>query len=87
MSERRQDYEHGYTCSEVVEIAAEYVDGALTGDEMTRFELHLNFCDGCFTFIDQIRTAAAMAARVSEEQLPDETRTKLIAAFRDWKRE
>ena len=81
------EYEHGYTCKEVVELATDYADGAMTPPQMTQFEMHLNFCDGCFTFVEQIRTTAAVAGRLSEEEIPAETRTKLIAAFRDWKRE
>ena len=87
MAEPTQEFEHGYTCKEVIDIAAEYVEGAMTTSQLTRFELHLNFCDGCFTFVDQIRATAAMAGRLSEEQIPDDTKAKLLAAFRDWNRE
>ncbi|HSC91495.1 MAG TPA: zf-HC2 domain-containing protein [Gaiellaceae bacterium] len=85
MAEPRGEHEHGYTCKEVVELAADYVEGAMPPDLTTRFELHLNFCDGCFTFIDQIRATAAVAGRLAEEEVPEETRAKLLAAFRDWK--
>jgi hypothetical protein len=85
MADPTREHEHGYTCKEVVELATEYVEGAMTADQMTQFELHLNFCDGCFTFIDQIRSTAALAGRLSEEQLSDETKARLVAAFRDWK--
>jgi hypothetical protein len=87
MAEPTGKFEHGYTCSEVVDLAAEYAEGAMTADQMTRFELHLNFCDGCVTFVDQIRETAALAGRLSEEQIPDDTKAKLLAAFRDWSRE
>jgi hypothetical protein len=87
MAEPTQEFEHGYTCVEVVELAAEYVDGAMTPAQMTRFEMHLNFCDGCYTFVDQIRSTAAMAGRLTEEKIPEETKAKLLAAFRDWTRE
>ena len=79
--------EHGYTCREVVELATEYVEGELTADQATAFEVHLNFCEGCTTFLDQIRETAASARRLSEEQVPEELRAKLIDAFRDWSRE
>jgi predicted anti-sigma-YlaC factor YlaD len=87
MAEPTLEFEHGYTCSQVVELATEYVEGAMTPSQMTRFEMHLNFCDGCYTFVDQIRATAAMAGRLTEEQIPEETKTKLLAAFRDWTRE
>jgi predicted anti-sigma-YlaC factor YlaD len=87
MAEPTLEFEHGYTCSQVVELATEYVEGAMTPSQMTRFEMHLNFCDGCYTFVDQIRATAAMAGRLTEEQIPEETKAKLLAAFRDWTRE
>jgi len=86
MAEPRRDFVPGYACQEVVELATEYLEGTMTPQEMTRFELHLNFCDGCFSFVDQVRTTAAMARVLSEEEIPDETKAKLLAAFRDWKR-
>jgi hypothetical protein len=46
--------------------------------------MHLNFCDGCFTFIDQINATAALAGHLHEEQIADDTKAKLLAAFRDW---
>ena len=85
MAEPLRTHEHGYTCDQVVELATEYVEGAMTGAQMTQFELHLNFCDGCYTFIDQIRATAEMAGRLSEEQVPEETKARLLAAFRDWR--
>lgn len=78
---------HGYACREVVELVSEYLEGALAPEQMTRFELHLNLCDGCFSFVEQVRATAAMAGRLSEDQIPDEMKSKLLAAFRDWDRE
>jgi predicted anti-sigma-YlaC factor YlaD len=79
--------EHGYACSEVVELVSEYLEGAMTPEQMTRFELHLNLCDGCFSFVEQVRTTATMAGRLSEDQIPDEMKSKLLTAFRDWGRD
>jgi anti-sigma factor RsiW len=87
MTEPLRVYEHGYTCSQVVELATDYVEGAMPAEHRTHFEMHLNFCDGCFTFIDQIRATAATAGRLSEEQVPEEIKGKLLAAFREWRRE
>jgi len=86
MLEPTREFEHGYTCTQVVELATEYVEGAMPAELVEPFEMHLNFCDGCFTFIEQIRTTAQLGARVSEEQVPDEVKVKLMTAFRDWQR-
>ena len=61
-----------YTCQEVVELATDYLEGAMTRAQMTAFELHLNFCDGCVSFVDQVRTTPTMARGLSEEQIPEE---------------
>lgn len=87
MAEPTHEFEHGYTCKEVVELATDFTEGALTESQMSRFEMHLNFCDGCFTFVDQIRSTAAMAGELSEEQIPEDTKAKLLQAFRDWEPE
>ena len=76
--------EQGYACREVVELVSEYLEGAMTPEQMTRFELHLNLCDGCVSFVEQVRMTTAMAGRLSEDQIPDEMKSKLLAAFRDW---
>jgi putative zinc finger protein len=86
MAEPLGVHEHGYTCREVVDLAAEFVEGAMPAPEATLFEMHLNFCDGCFTFIDQIRKTATLSARVAEDSLPEALKVELLQAFRDWKR-
>ena len=78
--------EHGYSCQEVVELASEYLEGAMSTEQMTRFELHLNLCDGCSGFVEQVRATVAMARVLPEEEIPDDLRGRLLAAFRDWTR-
>jgi predicted anti-sigma-YlaC factor YlaD len=78
-------HEHGYTCRQIVDLAAEYLEGALPSDESTLFELHLDSCEGCFTFVNQIRDTAGLAAQVEHDTLPETLRADLLQAFRDWK--
>jgi len=85
MADPHREHEHGYTCREVVELATEYVEGALTAEQATLFEFHLNFCDGCSTFIAQIRATTRTAGALSEELVPEATRARLVEAFRDWR--
>jgi hypothetical protein len=76
-----------YTCQEVVGLASEYLEGAMTPAQMTAFELHLNFCDGCFRFLDQVRTTAGMARVLPEGEIPEEIKFELLQVFNDWKGE
>jgi anti-sigma factor RsiW len=73
------------SCQEVVELVTGYLDGALTGDEASLFEQHLNFCDGCIWYVDQIRTTVDAVGEVREEDISPEAKSRLMAAFRDWK--
>jgi anti-sigma factor RsiW len=75
----------GISCREVVEIVTDYLDGALPPEVVARLEEHLDACDPCKVYIDQIRqTARAAAAAEAElEQRPD--REALLAAFRDFR--
>jgi anti-sigma factor RsiW len=74
------------SCQEVVELVTDYLEGALPADEAAVFEQHLNFCDGCVWYVDQLRTTIETLGRVEEEDVPPETRDRLMTAFRDWKR-
>jgi anti-sigma factor RsiW len=74
------------SCQEVVELVTDYVEGALDADETSLFEQHLNFCDGCVWYVDEMRTTIATVGRVEEEEVPPDARDRLMAAFRDWKR-
>jgi Putative zinc-finger len=74
------------TCQEVVELVTEYFDRSLSEDDAELFEQHLNFCEGCDWYVDQMRTTVASVGRIREEDVPPETRERLLAAFRDWKR-
>jgi predicted anti-sigma-YlaC factor YlaD len=74
------------TCREVVETVTEYFDGTLAAEHAELFEQHLNFCEGCDWYVDQMRTTAETVGRVREEDIPPEARERLLSAFRDWKR-
>jgi anti-sigma factor RsiW len=80
--------EHGphITCQEVVELITDYLEAALSADEAALFEQHINFCEGCVWYVQQMRTTIRTVGRASPPPLPDETRDQLLTVFRDWKR-
>jgi predicted anti-sigma-YlaC factor YlaD len=71
------------TCREVVELVTDYLEGALASEEAAVFEQHLNFCDGCEWYVDQMRTTIATVGRIEEADVPPAMRARLLAAFRD----
>ena len=74
------------SCQEVVELVTDYLEGALPAEEATLFEQHVNFCDGCEWYLDQMRATIATLGRLGEEDVPTEARDRLLTAFRDWRR-
>ena len=74
------------TCQEVVELVTDYLETALPADEAALFEQHLNFCDGCVWYLDQMRATVTTVGRLREQDVPAETREWLMTAFREWKR-
>ena len=74
------------TCQEVVELVTDYLEGALPADETSLFEQHIDFCDGCSAYVEQMRRTVATVGRVTEEDVPPETGERLLTAVREWKR-
>jgi anti-sigma factor RsiW len=72
-------------CQEVVELVTAYLEHALSPTDRERFEEHLVFCDGCSTYLDQIRETIAATGRVQLEALPTELEARLLEAFRGWR--
>jgi predicted anti-sigma-YlaC factor YlaD len=72
------------TCQEVVEVVSDYLEGALEPNELELLEQHVNFCEGCEWYVDQLRRTIATVGQMREEELPPESRERLLAAFREW---
>jgi hypothetical protein len=73
------------SCREVVELTTDYLEHALPTAEASLFEQHLNFCDGCERYLDQMRKTIATVGRPRESDVPAHARAQLLAAFQDWK--
>ena len=74
------------TCTELVELVTDYLEDALDSADRDRFEQHLVLCDGCSSYLEQMRTTIALAGSLSEEAIPDDAQERLLTTFRDWKR-
>jgi anti-sigma factor RsiW len=73
------------SCQEVVELVTDYLDGALAADKAALFEQHLNFCEGCVWYLDEIKTTIETVGEVREEDIPVEAKDRLMTAFRNWR--
>jgi anti-sigma factor RsiW len=76
----------GLTCHEVVELITDYLEDALPDDDRRRVEEHLAGCDGCTHYLEQMRETIRLTGMLTEEQVPEEQKRKLLDAFRTWTR-
>ena len=73
------------TCQELVELVTDYFDGALPPAERARFDAHLDECEACRIYLEQMR-ATIGAVQSSRELEGREEVGALLQTFRDWKR-
>jgi anti-sigma factor RsiW len=72
------------TCREMVELVTDYLEGTMPLRQRRRFERHLSTCDGCTSYLEQMRTTIALTSRLRLDAIPAEAVAPLLAAFRDW---
>jgi anti-sigma factor RsiW len=70
------------TCQEVVEVVTDYLEGRMAPEDVAVFEAHLELCDGCKWYVEQMRITIAAVGRIEEADVPDAMRDTLTAAFR-----
>lgn len=74
------------TCQEFVELVTDYLEGALDEDTVRRFEEHMHLCQGCETYLSQMKETASRLGEIPVESLSPETQATLLSAFRDFRR-
>ncbi|MBW8742687.1 MAG: zf-HC2 domain-containing protein [Acidobacteria bacterium] len=74
------------TCAQLVELVTDYLEDALSPEDVERVEEHLVFCDGCTNYLEQMRATVAASGRLRTEDVPPELQERLLTAFRDWSR-
>jgi len=72
------------SCRELVELVTAYLEGALSVEDRMRFELHLTGCDGCTTYVRQMRRTIELTGMLRVEDASREAEAALVAAFRNW---
>jgi anti-sigma factor RsiW len=73
------------TCRELVQVITDYVEGNLSRRDRRRFEAHIRGCDGCTTYVEQMRETIRLMGVLRENDLEPAARDELLAVFRDWK--
>jgi len=70
------------SCQEFVELVTEYLENNLLPEVRQLFDEHREVCPGCETYLDQIRQTISTLRHLGEDQVPPETKQKLLLAFR-----
>jgi anti-sigma factor RsiW len=74
-----------FSCEELVAVASDYLEGRLPASERARLEEHLAECEGCTTYVEQMRRTITLIGELREEHVPREGFERLLGVFRAWK--
>jgi anti-sigma factor RsiW len=74
-------------CKELVELVTPYLEDVLPANERATIERHLAECDGCRTYVEQMRQTIRAIGHVPHEPITARTRGEVLAIFRAWKTE
>ena len=72
-------------CIDLVELVTGYLEGALDEERRLTIEAHLRLCEGCQTYVEQFRETVRVLGHLplhAAQDLPDQVRRELLAAFR-----
>ena len=72
-----------FTCRDLVESATAYHEGALPEAERVRLVQHLDGCDDCVLYLNQLTAVIRSVSALSAPDVPATTRVKLVARFRE----
>ena len=74
------------TCRDVVELVTDYLDGTLDVATNARVAAHLELCNGCGVFVEQVRQSIAALQALPPPKLDEEVCRGLVEAFGAWSR-
>jgi anti-sigma factor RsiW len=72
-------------CQELVELVTAYFDGGLSRTDRRRFRRHIEACDNCSEYVEQMRVVIDASGRLAEDDIDPAARDELLDAFRGWK--
>ena len=75
------------SCREVVEILGDYLERTMAPHDRVRLEEHLADCEGCASYLEQLRIIIRLGGRLPVEAVSAEEMAALLQAFRAWCRD
>jgi anti-sigma factor RsiW len=70
-------------CRDFVELATDYLEGALPVEQRLVVERHLAFCTPCVDYLEQMRATIRAAGALREDDVPAPVAESLVDAFRE----
>jgi anti-sigma factor RsiW len=70
------------SCQEVVELVTDYLEGRMGAADRLRVERHLELCDGCTEYVEQMRATIRLTGSLRPEDLDPDMRERLLDVFR-----
>jgi predicted anti-sigma-YlaC factor YlaD len=77
------DFATELNCRGVVEVVTDYLEGTLSPMLAQTVERHLESCEGCRRYVEQMRITVRTVGRLRDEDVPHEIREWLLEAFRE----
>ncbi|MEN3315287.1 MAG: hypothetical protein V7605_1521 [Acidimicrobiaceae bacterium] len=74
-------------CQQWVEMATDYLEGALPPRLQQAADRHLADCPHCREYLEQMRLTITAANRLGDEDVPDDVVEALTRAFADYRRQ
>ena len=68
-------------CQELVELVTEHLEGALPDEVERAIAAHLELCDPCVIYLEQMRSTAAALHALPAPTLPPAARERLLDVF------
>ena len=69
-------------CIEFVELVTEYLEGTLPARQVRAIDHHLELCDPCVIYLDQMRETVRLGGRVQIDHVSDEVLDDLMEMYR-----
>ena len=73
------------SCSDVVELVTEYLEGSMPPERRLGFEEHIAICH-LRNYFDQFRHTVELGKKIEEDELPADVRDARSASSADWRR-
>ncbi|MGH2910083.1 MAG: anti-sigma factor family protein [Solirubrobacteraceae bacterium] len=70
-------------CRDFVELATDYLEGALPVEQRVVVERHLAFCHPCIDYLQQMRATIHAAGALRAQDVPEPVMESLVQAFRE----